>query len=177
MDEFLYKIKCEHEFINIINDLLENQTVQEMKKYMQHCSTSCYDHCLIASYYCYKICKKCNLDYISAARAAMLHDLFLYDWRIKTPDRKGMHAFTHGKCAYINAHKLFNINDIEKDMIINHMWPITIKFPKYIETYVLTFVDKYCALTESFYSFQLSCNRKKLFRYAYIFLSLLIIRF
>jgi len=27
------------------------------------------------------ICKKYNLDYASAARAGMVHDLFLYDWR------------------------------------------------------------------------------------------------
>lgn len=79
----------------------------------------------------------------------MLHDLFLYDWREKG-NRSGFHAFTHGKTAYENASKIFELNKIEKDMIIKHMWPVTISFPRYLETLILTFVDKYCATRESF---------------------------
>ena len=70
----------------------ENKTVQKMKNFRQHYETTCFDHCYTVSYYCYLICKKYKLDYISAARAGMLHDLFLYDWRIRQPDRKGLHA-------------------------------------------------------------------------------------
>ncbi len=135
------------EFQTIIEDLINNEVVQEMKKYRQHCFTSCFEHCYAAAFYCYTICKKLNLDYKSATRAAMLHDLFLYDWREKG-NRNGFHAFTHGKAAYQNASKLFELNDIEKDMITKHMWPVTIKPPKYKETLVLTFVDKYCATSE-----------------------------
>ena len=132
--------------------------------------------CLEASYYCYKICKKFNLDYQSAARAAMLHDLFLYDWRVRQLDRKGFHAFTHPKCAYENALKICELNNLQKDMIIKHMWPITLKLPKYKESYILTLVDKYCALTESFNEIGSNFNKKKAFRLAYVMLSLLIIR-
>ena len=77
------KISEDSEFQNIIQDLIRNKTVQEMKNYRQHFNTSCYEHCYVASYYCYKICKALKLDYKSAARGAMLHDLFLYDWRVK----------------------------------------------------------------------------------------------
>ena len=69
------------EFENIIKDLIDSSTVQEMKKYMQHCDTSCFDHCRNVAYYSFILCKKLNLDYSSAARGAMLHDLFLYNWR------------------------------------------------------------------------------------------------
>ena len=31
--------------------------------------------------------KKLGLDYVSATRGAMLHDLFLYDWRTPKKDR------------------------------------------------------------------------------------------
>ena len=124
-----------------------------MKQYRQHCNTSCFDHCYTAAFYCYRICKKFNLDYKSATRAALLHDLFLYDWRVKG-DRKGHHAFTHGKIAYDNACKIINLNDVEKDMIIKHMWPVTIKLPKYRETYILTFVDKYCATSELYHYYK-----------------------
>ena len=106
------------EFQSIIRELIENDTVQEMKKYRQHYETSCFEHCYTAAYYCYLICKKYDLDYRSATRAAMLHDLFLYDWRKKQPNKKGLHAFTHGKTACENACKLFNLNEKEKDIII-----------------------------------------------------------
>lgn len=164
------------EFQNIIEELISNSTVQQMKNYRQHYETSCFDHCYTAAYYCFLICKKYNLDYKSATRAAMLHDLFLYDWRVRQPDRKGFHAFTHGKQACKNACKLFDLNEKEKDIIIKHMWPVTINFPKYPEGFILTLVDKYCALSETFDVFQSRLFRKQAFRYAYLFLSLIIIR-
>lgn len=165
------------EFQSIIRELIENDTVQEMKKYRQHYETSCFEHCYTAAYYCYLICKKYDLDYSSATRAAMLHDLFLYDWRKKQPNKKGLHAFTHGKTACENACKLFNLNEKEKDIIIKHMWPVTIEFPKSVEGFILTFVDKYCAISESLEVLQTKLFMKRAFRYAYVFLSLIIIKF
>lgn len=144
------KIKNNNEFNKIIKDIIANNTVLQMKKYKQHYDINCFEHCLHVSYYCYKVCKKLNLDYVSAARAGMLHDLFLYDWRIKQQDKKGLHAFTHPRYALENAKKLFNLNSKEQDIILKHMWPLTIKLPKYKESYIITLVDKYCAISESF---------------------------
>ena len=169
-------IKNDKEFQSIIHELIENNTVQQMKNYRQHYETSCFDHCYMVAYYCYLICKKYNLDYKSATRAAMLHDLFLYDWRVRQPDRKGLHAFTHGKTACDHACKLFDLNEKEKDMIITHMWPVTINLPKSLEGLILTFVDKYCAMSETFDIFKSRLFMKKTFRYAYLFLSLIIIK-
>lgn len=165
------------EFLEIIEDLITNETVQQMKNYRQHYETSCFDHCYLAAYYCYLICKKYNLDYRSATRAAMLHDLFLYDWRVRQPDRKGLHAFTHGKTACDNACRLFDLNEKEKDIILKHMWPVTISFPNSIEGFILTFVDKYCAMSETFEEVKLRLFEKKSFRYLYTFLSFVHIRF
>lgn len=176
MESLLQKIYSNDEFIQMIDDLLNNDTVKQMKNFRQHYETSCFDHCLIASYYCYLYGKKFNLDYVSCARAAMLHDLFLYDWRKKQDDRKGLHAFTHPKTAYKNASKLFALNEKEKDIILKHMWPVTISFPKYKESYLLTLVDKYCALNESYQEIYNRFCQKKLFRYAYVFLCILFIR-
>ncbi len=176
MENLLHKIYNDSEFITIIEDLLNNDTVKQMKAYRQHYETSCFDHCLVASYYCYLYGKKFNFDYVSCARAAMLHDLFLYDWRKKQNDRKGFHAFTHPKTAYENASKLFILNKKEKDIILKHMWPVTIALPKYKESYLLTLVDKYCALNESYQEIFNRFCKKKFFRYAYVFLCLLFIR-
>ena len=50
--------KSTQEFDDIIRNIIENQKVQEMKKYKQHYETSTFDHCYMVSYYCYKVCKK-----------------------------------------------------------------------------------------------------------------------
>ncbi len=177
MESLLEKIYADNKFIYIIKDLIENETVQKMKNYKQHYETTCFEHCLTASYYCYKICKKFGLDYISCSRAAMLHDLFLYNWRKRENGRKGLHAFTHPRTAYENASKLFNLNDIETDIILKHMWPVTFfSIPKYKESFVLTLVDKYCALNESRDEIYNRFCQKKAFRYAYVFLCLLFIK-
>lgn len=83
----------------------------------------------------------------------MLHDLFLYDWRKKQPDHKGLHAFIHGKIACENANKLFDLNKKEQNIIKSHMWPISLNLPKSKEAFLITAVDKYCALLESFEAF------------------------
>ena len=150
MESLLQKIYSNDEFIQMIDDLLNNDTVKQMKNFRQHYETSCFDHCLIASYYCYLYGKKFNLDYVSCARAAMLHDLFLYDWRKRENGRKGLHAFTHGRTAYEQASTFLKLNDKEKDMIIKHMWPVTLAVPKYKETFIITLVDKYFAVAEAF---------------------------
>lgn len=176
MNNTIQKIYRNTEFINIIKDILENETVQQMNNYKQHYETTCFEHCLVASYYCYLYCKKLNLDYISCSRAAMLHDLFLYNWRKRQNGRKGFHAFTHPKTAYENASKLFNLNDKESDIILKHMWPVTLSFPKYKESFLLTIVDKYCALYESYNALFNRFCQKRVFRYAYVFLSIIFIR-
>jgi len=48
--------------------------------------------------------------------------------------------------------------------------------PKYIESYIITFVDKYCAIKESIDCLKNTFTFKKLYRYAYVFLCLLVLR-
>lgn len=57
MENLLEKIYNDKNFIHIIEDLIKNETIQKMKNYKQHYETSCFDHCLTASYYCYKYAK------------------------------------------------------------------------------------------------------------------------
>ena len=58
------------------------------------------------------------------------------------------HIARHPQVALKNATDLFKINQIEKDIILNHMWPFTLSMPKYKETYVIVLVDKYCAIMD-----------------------------
>lgn len=164
------------EFYEIIDPLLRNKTVQRLREYRQHYDTTCYEHCLFASYYSFLVCKKFGWDYISATRAAMLHDLFLYDWRIKN-GRKGLHAFTHPKTACDNASILFDLSEKEKNMILSHMWPLTIKEPpKSKEGFLLTFIDKFCAIRESVIYYTKNFKSNVTLRYAYLLLGFIILR-
>ncbi len=166
------------EFFSIIDEITSNKTVRQMKLYTQHGNTSCYTHCLSVAYYSYFIAKKFGLDYRSTARAAMLHDLFLYDWHNEhsDPEFTSPHAFSHPKIALRNALQLFELNRIEQDIIKKHMWPVTISLPKYKETYIVTLMDKYSAIRETYIYFQSQLKRNKLYKYAYIFLGFLLFR-
>ncbi|MBO5478048.1 MAG: HD domain-containing protein [Clostridia bacterium] len=143
----------DNEYNEFVADILNNPVVTSMKEYIQHGNTTCYDHCVSVSYTSYKIAKYLKLDAKSTARAALLHDLFLYDWH-KVMEKKPLfekHGFTHPQTALDNAIKYFDLNDIEKDIIVKHMWPLTFrKVPKYRESLVVTFVDKYCSTNETF---------------------------
>lgn len=109
----------------------------------------------------------------------MLHDLFLYDWHTHVKKDKSWnsyHAFMHPKIALKNATEIFNLNNIEKDVIVNHMWPVTIKLPHYKETLIVTFADKYSAIRETAIHFRKNLHSKNLYKYAYVFLSLIVFR-
>lgn len=138
------------EYYSFVSDLIGHEAVLQMKQYMQHGNTSCFQHCVNVSYYNYRLCKFFSLNTRAAARAGLLHDLFLYDWHsYKKPKGKRFHVATHPKAASDNAAKFFLINDIEKDIIEKHMFPITFTLPKYKETVIIILTDKYCGLIET----------------------------
>ena len=159
------------EFYSIVSDIMKNDTVLKMKNYRQHCDTDTYEHCFHVAYMNYVICKKLKLDYISAARAGMLHDLFLYDWRDPQKNINGTHATEHPKIALNNAENLFELNDKEKDIIVKHMWPLCFHMPKYKETFIITITDKLSAIYEIFSYCHKFLTSKKFTRYAYTFFS------
>lgn len=172
------RIQKDEEFVSIVTPLIENETVQQMRQFRQHYDTSCFEHCLQVAYYSYVLCKKWHLDFASAARGGMLHDLFLYNWRHskKEMQLESWHAFVHPKIALENASRLFTLTKKEQDIIRKHMWPVTLSFPRYRESFIVTFVDKYCALQESWHFFESKLLHKKLYRYAYLFLGLFIFK-
>ena len=166
------------EFLDITGDLIKNPVVLQMKNYRQHYNTSCYDHCIEVAYWSYIFCKKFNLDYISVARAAILHDLFLYDWRHSHKSLNGWHAFEHPKIALENAKAITSLNEKEEDIILKHMWPVTFfKFPKYKESFIITITDKLSAMKSFFEYYQELVYKKKCFRIAYIFFAFTIFKF
>ena len=137
------------EYLDCVQEIIDHDDVKSMKKYNQHGSVDCFQHCLNVSTASYLICKKLKLDYRSAARGGLLHDFFLYDWHKENP-HGGLHAFTHPKVAAQNADKTFTLNSRERDVIKNHMWPLTVSFPRYPETLIVVLVDKFYCIREVF---------------------------
>lgn len=139
------------EYMGIVENIINHPKVLSMKKIAHHGDISRYEHCVNVSYLGYKIAKKFRLDKESIARAGLLHDFFFYDWRdykAKSSSIVHSHAVVHGNIACTNAKKYFTLSEKEEEMIKKHMWPITIIPPKYMMTYLIGFVDKYCAIRE-----------------------------
>ena len=128
---------------------------QVMKSFTQHGETSVFDHCLAVAKYSLLIAHslerifKISIDKDSLVRGALLHDYFLYDWHVKGAS-EGLHGFTHPRTALRNASRDFELNDIEKDIIVKHMFPLTPFPPMHREGFIVTIADKWCALAETF---------------------------
>lgn len=139
------------EFYEEIKDIAMHPIVLRMKLYPHHGNTNCYQHCMNVAYYNYQLCRFLHLDARSAARAGMLHDLFLYDWHTHAAQTgKRFHGLTHPVEAHRNAKKYFALNKIEEDIILNHMWPVTFyRLPRTKEGWVTTITDKYCGACEA----------------------------
>ena len=138
-------------YLCLVEDLLDHPAVREMARYPQHGSTSCLEHCVHVSYLSYLFCAKHGLNTRAAARAGLLHDLFLYYWHTYRPGKgERPHGFEHPRKALENAQRYFSLCPVERDCILRHMFPLTLTPPKYREGYVLMWIDKYCSLMETF---------------------------
>ncbi len=137
--------KLDISFDNIANDIINTNKFNDLKKESHHGLTR-YIHVMRVSKFTYKICKFCHFDYVSATRAALLHDYFTEaDFNGTKGIKKGI---DHPHIAYKNALKEFELNEKEKNAITAHMFPLGTTIPKYKESWVLTLVDKGVATYE-----------------------------
>lgn len=148
-------------FEEAVKDLLNSPDVQSMKRVSQHVNVNCYEHCVYVAYVSFLICRFFKLDSVAAARGGLLHDMFLYDWR-KKEEHDGLHFFSHPKTALRNASLNRTLSEKEKDIILKHMWPVTLKLPRYKESFVVGSADKLCALAEMLHIYHLMDMKDKL---------------
>lgn len=140
-------LSLENDYFNCVDDLLRDRTVLSLKNFRHHIGTTRFQHSLNVSYYNYKLCKLLHLNARSAARAGLLHDFFFYN-RKEHEKILRSHSEEHALTALYNASRMFPINELEGDMIVNHMWPMTHRLPRHRETFIITLVDKFCAIAE-----------------------------
>lgn len=130
-----------------------DEKVQEMKRYIQHGSVSTYQHCRNVTWCSYWMNRRWRLgaDEQTLIAGAFLHDFYLYDWHEKDASHR-FHGFTHPERACLNASKHFSLNPKVRNIIISHMWPLTLtRLPASREAVIVCIADKYCSLVETLF--------------------------
>lgn len=132
-------------FDNIAEDIIKTNKFNQLKKESHHGLTR-YIHVMRVSKFTYKISKFLHMDYVSATRAALLHDYYTSNDFDDITEVKKLNI--HPMVASKNASKDFELNEIEINAIEAHMFPMGKTLPKYKESWVLTAVDKTVAMYE-----------------------------
>ena len=168
-------ILADKEYMSLVSTYFKDDLVQSLKNIPHH-DTNRLDHSLKVSYLSYRLCKKLNLNYESAAKAGLLHDFYFN--RIEECSRVGdkVKLFTneHPEDAVKNAEERFYLTSLEKDIIVSHMWPVSKHMPKHRESFIVSYADKV-------YSFR-ECGMKASYRFSFtvgvyfIFLTYLIFK-
>jgi uncharacterized protein len=148
--------KLAKELLTRGKDIILSPEAQVLKTFVQHGETTVFEHCLSVAKFSLLMAHflertlKINIDKDSLVRGALLHDYFLYDWHDKTVPGRRVHGFTHPGTAMRNAERDFGLNDLERDIISKHMFPVTPFPPMHRESIIVNLADKWCALCEAF---------------------------
>ena len=138
-------------YMYIVSDILENKEFTKIKNCRHH-GLNRLDHSIRVSYYSYLVCKRLKLNAVETARAGLLHDFFTENDLSQKKQRFSM--FFHPYASLKNAKTYFRLTDREEDIIISHMFPsLPHKVPKYIESWIVSLVDKIVAIYEFYYSY------------------------
>ncbi len=131
-------------------DILASHGMAQEKRFMQHGDISCYRHSVRVAACSVRLARflRVRADMRALVRAALLHDYFLYDWHEHDKAHK-WHGFHHPAAALRNAQKDFSLSAREQDAIARHMFPITLKPPRFREGWIICLADKWCAAQET----------------------------
>lgn len=141
----------EKEFCALVRDIVCTKEFAAMKGYRHHIKGSVYDHSIKVAYLCYKHYKRfgADIELRELLRGALLHDYYLYDWHDWSPGHR-LHLFTHPKYALKNALAHYpDLTRSERDMICNHMFPITPhRLPRTKAGWLICLYDKVAAVSD-----------------------------
>ncbi len=138
------------EFYYLTKDILEEKEFLKLKDITHH-GMSRYCHSIRVAKASYEITKYLHLDYKKAGRAALLHDFFLEDNDKSDSKTRLKTLFHHPEYALKKASEHFELSDMEKDIIVTHMFPLGKHIPKYLESWIVDLVDDAVAVYEKAY--------------------------
>lgn len=139
--------EIDQEFLEYVGAILEDSEFIKLGKYRQHQFTTRLMHSINVSYISWIIAKKLGCDAKVAARAGMLHDFCVYDFRDEVPTGE-MQAFYHPKVAAKASKERFDVTEKEEHAIRAHMFPLG-PLPRSKEAWIISCSDKMCACMEA----------------------------
>ena len=143
-------------YYDIYSEFYDVNKYIELKSMVHH-GNNRLDHINRVAKMSFYLSKYMKLDYVSCTRGALLHDFFTSD-DVKRKEYKKFLS-NHPKIALSNSKEYFNINEIEEDVILSHMYPMVKGKPKYKESKVVCIADKVVSIYEFFrYQLKLSVN-------------------
>ncbi|MHB8074747.1 HD domain-containing protein [Desulfosporosinus fructosivorans] len=142
-----------------IDDILNHDEYKQLASYTHHRPFTTLEHSIRVAQIAYDWSirledRKIRLDTQALIRGALLHDFFLYDWHHLRPDGSRWHGFRHPRIACDNAERCFNLNEKEKDIILSHMWPLTVRMPRSREAFLVMIADKMASIQEFRFKFK-----------------------
>ena len=138
------------EIVKHLSALMQEGPIEENKNYIQHGDVTVFDHCIAVAEYSCRIAEFLQLSVNRKVliRGALLHDYFLYDWHNPANGHR-LHGFSHPYTSLKNAIRDYSITKREADIIVKHMFPLTIVPPQTKEAWIVCLADKICAGEET----------------------------
>lgn len=141
-----------------VEDILNHEEYKQLASFTHHRPFTTLEHSLrvaqIAYNWSIRLEGPLHLDTQAITRGALLHDFFLYDWHHMRPDGARWHGFRHPRIACQNAERCFPLSEKEKDIILSHMWPLTVRMPRSREAFLVMIADKMASIQEFRFKFK-----------------------
>lgn len=135
------------------DDILTSPVFAAEDNARHHGDTTTLEHSLLVALLACRLARRKALanriDMKLLIRAALLHDLYLYDWH-NQHEHNRMHGFKHPRIAAANAVSLIGERDASViSAIETHMFPLTIRsVPKHWISWILCVADKEAAIDD-----------------------------
>lgn len=143
--------QIDRDFISYAAPIIQRGGLCKTDNIRQHGKTSRFTHCVSVAYYSLKAATHlkthCNAE--SLVIGGLLHDYYLYDRHEKNISHL-KNSYIHPKVALYNAMRDYEVSPLEQNIIVRHMFPITLVPPKHLEGLIVCVTDKICGLAETF---------------------------
>lgn len=136
-------------FFQTIKEIIYTPNFLRLKQFNHHGNISTYTHVIKVAYlsFSYAIKHHIKVEKKELIRAALLHDLYFYDWHDKH-NGVHLHGLFHPAKAVKNATMLYQLTKREKRHMAHHMFPLTLIPPTTKEGWLICIFDKVAAKSD-----------------------------